>query len=542
LRANESAMKEDRIEVSNAIANNLAATLIVPEGFRGLAFSKFPDEDESGTIKSSKIRSKPPSAQDVLKACSSEPSIRPPPERSASKNNNTIGSTNELQHSTASSSSSPPSSPSPVLTSSRMQTPALPSISFVPINSIIRSQSFSNMAGFRQTTLEGQIVVGTGGGKGFTAPQPSQQLPQSPLIDLGFFDVKFRDALKEFFISSNMPKMCPWIDIIIDITKFKCIFEGNMPIPKKDELTADIYRMVNTRAKKKVRTAKARVLHESDPRFADAKSRAQKLLAKYRATNSPNQLPLTGKYREKACCFLLLSRPITNRINQSFFDKVQQLAWQTLEAELPRFIPSVERLCYEEHKGLTHDIMRIEHKLMEVDTSMNNKQSEIQILQQQKITLSNLHTAKLLATKRHRPKATYLCGFENFQLMMKYWETVPQRHFEYSIPNDLVCYIRGEAGNEKEITFGDIACGRLTSTYPSTDSKVRLGDPICDTFRLYLTQAYPLFIKTHLDPTKKKGEKKKTKKLYQQPTNQKTKKKKTRITNSTHANWHLKTQ
>lgn len=44
---------------------------------------------------------------------------------------------------------------------------------------------------------------------------------------------------------------------------------------------------------------------------------------------------------------LQLSRPITNRITQSFFDKVQGLAWHTLEAELPRFLPSVERLSYE---------------------------------------------------------------------------------------------------------------------------------------------------------------------------------------------------
>jgi hypothetical protein len=72
---------------------------------------------------------------------------------------------------------------------------------------------------------------------------------------------------------------------------------------------------VNTRAKKKTGRSKVRMLHESDPRFAEAKSRAQKLLAKYRATNSPNHIPLTGKYREKASSTLLCVR---NRTTRSF--------------------------------------------------------------------------------------------------------------------------------------------------------------------------------------------------------------------------------
>lgn len=107
----------------------------------------------------------------------------------------------------------------------------------------------------------------------------------------------------------------------LDITKFKCLFEGNMPVPSKHAITADIYRQVNsnkyinkviiktlfycqvnTRAKKKTRGSKVKVLHEGDTRFVEAKSRAQKLFAKYRATGSPNHIPLSGKYREKACC------------------------------------------------------------------------------------------------------------------------------------------------------------------------------------------------------------------------------------------------
>jgi hypothetical protein len=95
-------------------------------------------------------------------------------------------------------------------------------------------------------------------------------------------------------------------------------------------------------------------------------------------------------------------------------------------------------LFYLEHKALTHDILRLEHKLMEVDMSMTNKQTEMQILQQQKMTLGNLLTAKQLASKRHRPKTTYLCGYENFSALLKHWETIPTRPFEFPIPNDLV--------------------------------------------------------------------------------------------------------
>ena len=87
---------------------------------------------------------------------------------------------------------------------------------------------------------------------------------------------------------------------------------------------------------------------------------------------------------------------------------------------------------------MSHDIMRIEHKLMDVDTSMNNKQSELQILQQQKTTLGNLLTAKLLAAKRVRPKATYLCGYESFATMGKFWEVIPTRLFDFVVPNDFV--------------------------------------------------------------------------------------------------------
>jgi len=61
---------------------------------------------------------------------------------------------------------------------------------------------------------------------------------------------------------------------------------------------------------------------------------------------------------------------------------------------------------------------------------MSNKQSEMQILQQQKMTLGNLLTAKLLASKRHRPKTTYICGYENFSSMLKFWETIPTKPFE----------------------------------------------------------------------------------------------------------------
>lgn len=75
---------------------------------------------------------------------------------------------------------------------------------------------------------------------------------------------------------------------------------------------------------------------------------------------------------------------------------------------------------------------------------MSNKQSELQILQQQKRTLGNLLAAKQLAAKRVRPKATYLCGYENFPTMTKYWETIPVRPFEFVVPNDLVSYITEE--------------------------------------------------------------------------------------------------
>jgi hypothetical protein len=41
------------------------------------------------------------------------------------------------------------------------------------------------------------------------------------------------------------------------------------------------------------------------------------------------------------------SRTITNRVSQTLFDKLQAHAWQILEAEIPRFTPSVDRLCFE---------------------------------------------------------------------------------------------------------------------------------------------------------------------------------------------------
>eukprot|EP00026_Physarum_polycephalum_P000336 Phypoly_transcript_00336.p1 GENE.Phypoly_transcript_00336~~Phypoly_transcript_00336.p1 ORF type:complete len:1616 (-),score=256.83 Phypoly_transcript_00336:128-4975(-) len=480
-----------KAEAPNSIANTLGATLIVPEGFHGLAFQqggRF-DEDEDGTIKAKSPRSKPPSAQDVLKdvlkPSTSEPTIRPPPEKQPSaRANNTFGSLNELASSTASSSSSSSSSPSPLLVPGKIShSGSLPPTSYIPIDSMPRSMSISGIAQFQTS---GMLTPNMKHGF-LPTPSGAQQPAQSPLIDLGFFDLKFREAFKEHFISCDMARMCPWVDLIMDITKFKCEFEG-MPVPSKEAITADIYRQVTTRSKKKTGRPKVKILHEGDPHFKEAKSRAQKILAKYRATNSPNHIPLTGKHREK------LSRTITNRVAQDFFDKILTLAWHTLEAELPRFTPSVERQCYEEHKALTQDILRIEHKLSEVDTSMINKQSELQILQQQKMTLGNLLTAKLLATKRHRPKATYLCGYENFSAMSKFWETIPTRPFEFPIPNDLVCYMKGEAGNEKEIIFSDIACGRLTSTYPLTETSIRLGDPICDTFRLYLTHAYGIIL------------------------------------------------
>ena len=38
--------------------------------------------------------------------------------------------------------------------------------------------------------------------------------------------------------------------------------------------------------------------------------------------------------------------------------------------------------------------------------------------------------------------------------------------------------MKGDSSNETEIIFKDIACGRLTSTYPTTDSKtVRVSKP-----------------------------------------------------------------
>jgi hypothetical protein len=52
---------------------------------------------------------------------------------------------------------------------------------------------------------------------GFLSTPSGQQPPHLPLVDLGFFDVKFREAFKEHFVACDLARMCPWVDIIIGI-------------------------------------------------------------------------------------------------------------------------------------------------------------------------------------------------------------------------------------------------------------------------------------------------------------------------------------
>jgi hypothetical protein len=117
----------------------------------------------------------------VLKPSSSEPSIRPLPEKIPS-------ATNELQH----------SSPS----------------------SLSLSSNISHYLHKEISQYQGQVVLGgpTAEKHGpLSTPNANLQLPQSLLIDLGLFDFKFREAVKGHFISCDMTRMCPWVDVIVGI-------------------------------------------------------------------------------------------------------------------------------------------------------------------------------------------------------------------------------------------------------------------------------------------------------------------------------------
>jgi hypothetical protein len=161
--------------------------------------------------------------------------------------------------------------------------------------------------------------------------------------------------------------------------------------------------------------------------------------------------------------------------------------WKNVMKKHKTSIGNLYNIYFTEHKTLMHDLMRIEGKLSEVDSAMQIKLNEYQILNQQKMNLENLHAVKQLTTMRIRPKVTFMCGFENFWTMHKYWELLPLTTFEYYIPNDTVsylarkfpvpqlnqklierkiCFLKGDAGNEDEVSYRDMACGRLSSTYP----------------------------------------------------------------------------
>lgn len=85
-----------------------------------------------------------------------------------------------------------------------------------------------------------------------------------------------------------------------------------------------------------------------------------------------------------------------------------------------------------------HDIVRIEAKLSDVDSAMRIKYNEYHILNQQKMNLENLHAVKQLTTLRLRPKMTFMCGFENFWSMHKFWEALPLTLFDFPPINDTV--------------------------------------------------------------------------------------------------------
>lgn len=87
--------------------------------------------------------------------------------------------------------------------------------------------------------------------------------------------------------------------IEVDITKFKCVYESNVAVPNKYNITSEIYFTVNSRTKKKPTLLKSKGINDSDARFNEAKSRAQKILAKYLATNSKHHIVLQSKLKEK---------------------------------------------------------------------------------------------------------------------------------------------------------------------------------------------------------------------------------------------------
>ena len=88
-------------------------------------------------------------------------------------------------------------------------------------------------------------------------------------------------------------------------------------------------------------------------------------------------------------------------------------------------------------KVQTHELSTIEQKFREVDPDQCNKPTDARIFQEQKLALSNLLASKQLSAKRHRPKAMYLCGFENFPTMTKFWSSLPILQIEV-IPNDMI--------------------------------------------------------------------------------------------------------
>lgn len=47
--------------------------------------------------------------------------------------------------------------------------------------------------------------------------QPILNIPLPPLVDMGFFDILFRDAFKEHLNATNKANLCPFVDLIIDI-------------------------------------------------------------------------------------------------------------------------------------------------------------------------------------------------------------------------------------------------------------------------------------------------------------------------------------
>lgn len=49
--------------------------------------------------------------------------------------------------------------------------------------------------------------------------QSTLNVPLPPLVELGFFDMLFRDAFKEHLATTDKAKLCPYVDLIIGILK-----------------------------------------------------------------------------------------------------------------------------------------------------------------------------------------------------------------------------------------------------------------------------------------------------------------------------------